>query len=146
MNDALAMDLERHHLKSFSRVSPCEFESSDPAEVEAWVLREVGYAIEVPTVPGATLLGARRCRLHGHLSASIQYRVGEGAMTIFLPPPGSAVAKEAVRFANDEVRCTKGPVGEKICVAAQADGQSAAVAVSEVEEAVLVQAFARLSP
>lgn len=29
LDDALAADVERHHLRSFSRERPCEFESSD---------------------------------------------------------------------------------------------------------------------
>ncbi len=143
MNEALAMDLERHHLKAFSRVTPCEFESSDPAEVKAWVAREVGYAVEVPVVPGATLLGARRCRLHGKLSASLLYRhEGGKAMTLFVPLPDSDAAREAARFAGDGPRCTQGPVGERICVAPH----GSALAVSELEPEVLLAALARLAP
>ncbi|NOJ97856.1 hypothetical protein HMI51_33570 [Corallococcus coralloides] len=146
MNDALAMDLERHHLKAFSRATPCEFESSDPAAVKAWVAREVGYAVDVPVVPGATLLGARRCRLHGQLSASLLYRhEGGTAMTLFLPPPGSPAAREAASFAGEQTRCTQGPIGERICVAPRGGGQ-AALAVSELEQPVLVDALARLAP
>lgn len=146
MNEALAMDLERHHLKAFSRAAPCEFESSDPAAVKAWVEREVGYAVEVPVVPGATLLGARRCRLHGRLSASLLYRhEGGKAMTLFLPPPGSAAAQEAARFADEGPRCTQGPVGERICVTPRG-GEQAALAVSELEPTVLLDALARISP
>lgn len=145
MNDALAMDLERHHLKAFSRSAPCEFESSDPAEVKAWVEREVGYAVTVPVVPGATLLGARRCRLHGQLSASLLYRhEGGKAMTLFLPPPGSTAAREAARFAGEGARCTQGPIGERICVAPRGEAH-AALAVSEMEAPVLVDALGRLA-
>ncbi|WP_426734677.1 anti-sigma factor family protein [Myxococcus faecalis] len=146
MDEALAMDLERHHLKAFSRVTPCEFESSDPAAVKAWVEREVGYPVDVPVVPGATLLGARRCRLHGKLSASLLYRhEGGKAMTLFLPLPGSQAAKEAARFAGDGPRCTRGPVGERICVAPGGDAR-ASLAVSELEPDVLLAALARLAP
>ncbi|WP_338871093.1 anti-sigma factor family protein [Myxococcus stipitatus] len=145
MNDALAMDLERHHLKAFSRAAPCEFESSNPDEVKAWVEREVGYAVDVPSVPGAELLGARRCQLHGEVSASLLYRHGDKAMTLFLPEPGSPVARAAARFAGDETRCTQGPVGERICVARRGSGH-AALAVSEAESPVLLDALARLSP
>ncbi|AGC42113.1 hypothetical protein MYSTI_00764 [Myxococcus stipitatus DSM 14675] len=145
MNDALAMDLERHHLKAFSRAAPCEFESSNPEDVKAWVEREVGYAVDVPSVPGAELLGARRCQLHGEVSASLLYRHGDKAMTLFLPEPGSPVAKAAARFAGDGTRCTQGPVGERICVAPRGSGH-AALAVSEAESPVLLEALARLSP
>ncbi|MCP3100761.1 zf-HC2 domain-containing protein [Myxococcus sp. K15C18031901] len=145
MNDALAMDLERHHLKAFSRTMPCEFESSDPSAVRAWVEREVGYAVQVPQVPDATLLGARRCTLHGQLSASLLYRHEQGkAMTLFLPPPGSPAAREAVSFAGGGTRCMSGPVGERICVAPR-EGGRAALVVSEMEASVLVDALARLA-
>ncbi|WP_426752702.1 anti-sigma factor family protein [Myxococcus sp. Y35] len=145
MNEALAFDLERHHLKTFSRTAPCEFESSDPSEVKAWVEREVGYSVEVPEVPGATLLGARRCELHGSLSASLQYRHGNKAMTLFLPPPGSAAARHAASFAGAGTRCTQGPVGERICVA-QRGSEQVALAVSELEAPVLLDALASFTP
>ncbi len=145
-NDALAMDLERHHLKAFSRTSPCDFESSDPQAVKAWVEREVGYSVEVPVVPGATLLGARRCQLGGQLTASLQYRYGDRAMTLFLPPPGSAAARQAARFADDGPRCTQGPVGERICVAPLAGEENAAVAVSELDSPVLLETLALVRP
>ncbi|WP_342378535.1 zf-HC2 domain-containing protein [Myxococcus stipitatus] len=145
LTDALAMDLERHHLKAFSRAAPCEFESSNPEDVKAWVEREVGYEVDVPSVPGAELLGARRCQLHGEVSASLLYRHGDKAMTLFLPEPGSPVAKAAARFAGDGTRCTQGPVGERICVAPRGSGH-AALAVSEAESPVLLEALARLSP
>lgn len=146
MNEALAMDLERHHLKSFSRATPCEFESSDPAAVKAWVEREVGYSVEVPEVPGATLLGARRCRLHGQLSVSLLYRYGDQAMTLFLPPPGSSAARSAVRFAGSGPRCTLGPIGERICVSPRGGGEHAVVAVSELDAPILLDVLASTSP
>lgn len=142
MNEALALDLERHHLKAFSRASPCEFESDDPAAVEAWIREQVGYEVKVPTLPGATLLGARRCRLYGEVSASVLYRLGDRALTLFLPPEGSSASKLASSFAEDAPRCTMGPVGERICVAAPAGSGITVLAVSEVEEPTLLQALA----
>ncbi len=146
INDALAMDLERHHLKAFSRSSPCDFESSDPEAVKAWVEREVGYPVEVPVVPGATLLGVRRCQLGGKLTASLQYRYGDRAMTLFLPSPGSPAAREAARFAGNGPRCTQGPVGERICVAPLAGEEHAALAVSELDSPVLLETLALVRP
>ena len=139
MNSALAFELERHHLKAFSRLAPCEFESSDPAEVEAWIRREVGYEVEVPEIPGATLLGARRCRLHGELTASVLYRIGDRAVTIFLAPRESKAGRQAARFAGDGARCAQGPVGEQICVAAREQNAPIALAVSELGASALLK-------
>lgn len=139
MNSALAFELERHHLKAFSRLAPCEFESSDPAQVEAWIRREVGYAVEIPEIPGATLLGARRCRLHGELTASVLYRFGDRAVTIFLAPRDSKAGRQAARFAGDGARCVQGPVGEQICVAPGEQGAPIALAVSELGASALLE-------
>ncbi|HET9451061.1 MAG TPA: hypothetical protein VFO83_09280, partial [Aggregicoccus sp.] len=139
-NEALAADLERHHLRAFSRAKPCEFESSDPAAVRAWALAQTGEAVEVPRVPGATLLGARRCRLNGRITISLQYRYGNHALTLFAPPADSSAAAQGLAFAQQGPRCTQGPVGERICVAAR--GEDVTIAVSELGDSVLLGALA----
>ena len=96
-------------------------------------------------MPGATLLGARRCRLHGQVTASLLYRHGDGALTLFVPAAGSPAEREAARFAEEGARCTQGPVGERICVAPGSGGAHAAVAVSELEPAVLLGALGGLA-
>lgn len=138
-SDALAAELERSHLKSFSRAKPCDFESADPAKVERWVSAEVGYAVEVPALPGATLLGARRCRVKGALTAALLYRKDGHALTLFVPPSGSPAADGAKSFGAGAARCTKGPHGERVCVA-----QAAApiLAVSDLEEPDLLGVLA----
>lgn len=114
---ALGDELEAHHLKAFSRASPCEFESSDPAAVAAWLAANVGYAVAVPAVPGAKLLGARRCRLRGGLTASVLYRRGDEALTLFLPRSGTPAGAEATRLAASGSRCTRAPLGDHVCAA-----------------------------
>lgn len=144
LDSALAADVERHHLKAFSRLSPCEFESSNPTEVEAWLEERVGYRVRVPEVPGAVLLGARRCRLAGVMVATILYRHGEDALTLYLPPEDSEVARRALRFVEEGLRCTEGPLGERICVA---PGSSRPVlAVSALEAPALAGIVATLHP
>lgn len=135
MGEALAQDLERHHLHAFTRKTPCEFESEDPAEVEAWVAANTPFEVKVPALPGATLLGARRCRLNGELAVSLLYRKGEHPVTLFLPAEGSRAAAALERFSNDGIRCTSGPHGENICATRQGRG---AVAVSDLSEDGLI--------
>ncbi|WP_375757550.1 zf-HC2 domain-containing protein [Corallococcus exercitus] len=138
-NEVLAADLERHHLRAFSRAQPCEFESSDRTAVRAWALAQTGEKIEVPDVPGARLLGARRCRLHGRITISLLYRYGNHALTLFAPTKDSSAGAQGLAFARKGPRCTKGPVGERICVVAR--GDDVTIAVSELGDSVLLSAL-----
>ncbi len=115
LGHALGAELEAHHLKAFARASPCEFESSDAAAVRRWVAANVGYGVEVPTIPGARLLGARRCKLRGVVTASLLYRRGDEALTVFLPRAGSDAQVEASRLARSGPRCEAGPLGDPVC-------------------------------
>lgn len=136
LDGGLAADLVRVHLHSFARAEPCELGSSDPARVAGWLEASLGYRVEVPAVPGATLLGARRCNVAGVPSAHLLYRVGDHPLTVVIPPSGSAVARSTARFAADGPRCTAGPLGEGICVVPQA--AQTALAVSDVATPVLL--------
>lgn len=141
LNSALAEDLERHHYKAFGQSSPCEFTSSDPRAVAAWLSTNVGYAVEVPAIPGAKLLGARRCKLRGVLTASLQYREDGQALTLFVTRTGTPVARDAARFASNSPRCTHGSLGESICAVQGPSG--ARIAVAELDDASLLAALAR---
>lgn len=129
--------LEQHHFQAFARTSPCEFQSSDPAAVGAWLQQKVGYAVEVPKVPGATLLGARRCKLDGVLSASLLFRRGDAAVTVFVPPHDAALAPMFAKLTSGGGRCVMGRLGERVCSSRTAD----ALAVANADPATVV-AFA----
>ena len=131
----LVGDLETHHLRSFSRATPCEFESQDPEKVEAWLREHLGYDVKVELIEGATLLGARRCRLHGQLTAAIRSRVGDMPLTVFVPPESSKAAVNGVDFAAKGPRCTVGTLGDRICVDRVAGVR---FAVSELDESKLL--------
>lgn len=118
LGTALADDLEAHHLRAFSRASPCELESSDPAVVRRWLAGAVGYPVEVPAIPGARLLGARRCRLHGVLTASLLYRRGDEALTVFIPHAGTDAERDAARVERSPGQCTQARLGDHVCAAA----------------------------
>ncbi|HUM11858.1 MAG TPA: zf-HC2 domain-containing protein [Myxococcaceae bacterium] len=111
----LVDELEARHLTAFARASPCEFTSSDPTAVRAWVASNLGYDIEVPTVPHATLLGARRCTVHGGMTASLLYRRGDEALSLFLPRAGTTIDSETARMSRARSGCTVGRLGAVVC-------------------------------
>jgi hypothetical protein len=112
---ALADELEARHLTAFARSAPCDFTSSDPAAVRAWIASKVGYDVEVPVVPGATLLGARRCTVHGGVTASLLYRRGDEPLSLYLPRAGSPAESEAVQLSRVRSGCTVGRLGAAVC-------------------------------
>lgn len=131
LSEVLADDLERHHLQAFASRTPCEFESSDPEEVEGWLVQELGQQVKVPRIDGATLLGARRCKLAGERVGALLYRHGDHALTVFVAPPDSEPARLASRFADEGPRCTSGRIGERICIAPGESRTVLAVAATE---------------
>lgn len=128
-------ELEAHHLRAFSRASPCEFMSSDAGAVRAWLRSRVGYDVDVPTIPGAKLLGARRCKLGGVMTASLLYRRGDEALTVFLPRAGTSADAEAARLAGSSSSCTVARLGDHVCASpgrfAVAETTSTALAALE---------------
>ena len=123
----LVDELEARHLTAFARASPCEFTSSDPAAVRGWIAAHLGYEVEVPAIPHARLLGARRCTVHGGVTASLLYRRGDEALSLFLPRAGTPIEVEAARMSRVRSGCTVGKLGAAVC----ARGGLFAVAESE---------------
>jgi len=97
---AVVDELEARHLTAFTRAAPCDFESADPAAVRAWIADHLGQEVEVPSVPGARLLGARRCSLSGTPTVSLMYRRGGEPLSLFVSPPGTLTAVENVRLSR----------------------------------------------
>ena len=108
-------ELEARHLTAFTKAAPCDFESADPAAVRAWIAQHFGQEVEVPSVPGATLLGARRCNLSGTPTVSLMYRRGAEPLSLFVSPPGTRTAIENVRLSQASVGCTVGRLGAAVC-------------------------------
>lgn len=90
---ALAAD----HLE-YASGGPLELASSSSAEIAGWLRARTRLAVTVPVPPGATILGARRCRLRGRSAALVSYRLagigGDGG--------GSAASLFAFRTAGEE--------------------------------------------
>ena len=86
-------------------------------------------------MPDAILLGARRCKLNGVLTATLLYRRGETPLTLFVPGANSPALQVAQRFAGHGLRCLSGSLGEGIC-AGEVDGHGA-IAVAELDASSL---------
>lgn len=138
IGEAMRDELVSHHLKGFAREKPCELESSDPVEVARWLEEKLGYPVEVPSVPGARLLGARLCQLEGDRTAALMYVQDETPLTVFVPRPGSGAARAAEALAQGEVRCARGPLGNHICATAR---RQPMLAVAEASERTLAAAL-----
>lgn len=108
-------ELEARHLTAFARAAPCDFESADPVAVRAWIADQFGQEVEVPSVPGARLLGVRRCNLSGKPTVSLMYRRGGEPLSLFVSPPGTPTAVESVRLAGAKAGCTVGRLGAAVC-------------------------------
>lgn len=108
-------ELEARHLTAFARSAPCDFASSDAAAVRAWIADQFGQEVEVPSVPGAKLLGVRRCNLSGTPAVSLMYRRGGEPLSLFVSPPGTPTDAESIRLAGAKAGCTVGRLGAAVC-------------------------------
>lgn len=131
---AMADELVSHHVRGFARERPCDFESSDPRAVAGWLEDRLGYAVSVPELPGARLLGARLCQIEGTRTAALMFVSGDKPLTVFVPPSGSGAATAARALAGQGVGCTRGPLGSAICARA---ADQPMLAVAEEDTAAL---------
>lgn len=65
--------LAEDHLAYAARDGRAEVVSSSPDEVSDWLRARTGFAVSVPALPGASLLGARRCKVRGRPAALAFY-------------------------------------------------------------------------
>ncbi|WP_437634341.1 zf-HC2 domain-containing protein [Sorangium sp. So ce854] len=140
VGEAMADELVSHHLRGFARERPCDFESSDPGAVAGWIEGELGYAVAVPELSGARLLGARLCQIGDTRTAALMYASGDKPLTVFVPPPRSDAATAARALAGRGVGCTRGPLGNTICASSV---EQPVLAVAEVDVAALAPALGR---
>ncbi len=134
----LADEAITHHLGGFARERPCDFESSDPAAVAAWVEERLVYHVSVPTPHDARLVGARVCNLGGEKTAALMYRADDAPMTIFVPPATSKVASAVASYAGRDVRCERGALSNQLCATASTQPM---LAVSAADTGALAASF-----
>lgn len=127
LDSKLMLELESQHMRAFAHGRPCEFESSDPQQVSDWIAEQSNRRVEVPTLPGAVLLGARRCKLSGRPAMALVYLVEGRGLTVFVPGEGTDAADAATSFADGGARCTTGRLGERICAASGTSRSALAV-------------------
>lgn len=76
-------------------------ESSDVAEVEAWLTARVAYAVMVPALSGGRIVGARTCVTPQGRGAVVEYEIDGRRVSYFiLAAPTGARADDAVRLAG----------------------------------------------
>ncbi len=63
--------------------------STDPAAVARWLAGQMHFAMLVPALPNARLLGARLRVMDGRRGAAVQYEVNGVAVTYFVVPNGT---------------------------------------------------------
>ncbi|MFN2432731.1 MAG: hypothetical protein ABR599_07940, partial [Gemmatimonadota bacterium] len=90
--DRLAVIVEDHA----RALSEAQLASADWVEVARWISRHVHFAMHVPVLPGARLLGARLCVVDGRRGAVVEYAVDGVVVSYFVIPDGAPPAEEVV--------------------------------------------------
>ncbi|MGH7710953.1 MAG: anti-sigma factor family protein [Gemmatimonadaceae bacterium] len=75
--------------------------SADPVSVARWLAGQVHFAMLVPALPNARLLGARLRVMDGRRGAAVQYEVNGVAVTYFVVPVGSDAAQQSIGTGAD---------------------------------------------
>ena len=89
--------LAEEHARGFGET---RIVSADPSKVEAWLSGQVHFGVRVPSLPGASLRGARISVFDGRRGAVMEYDVAGTPMSYFVIPnePEVPVARESMRF------------------------------------------------
>jgi anti-sigma factor RsiW len=80
----LADELVADHLHSVPDVRPAEIASNDPAEVQRFFADHLPFSAVVPHLPGATLLGARLCKIEDRRVELLFYRHQDRTLSLFV--------------------------------------------------------------
>lgn len=92
-SDTLAVSLAESHLLYASHPAPVEFASDNPPSLQDWLAHRVDFAVKVPPLNGAVLLGGRLCTLGDRRVAMVIYQSGERRLSLFqMPNRGLALA------------------------------------------------------
>ncbi|MFN2421784.1 MAG: hypothetical protein ABR527_10490 [Gemmatimonadota bacterium] len=69
-----------------NRLGGDRLSSEEPREIEAWLAARLDFAVQVPTLTGARLTGARIGVTEAGRGAILEYAVGDRAMSYFVLP------------------------------------------------------------
>lgn len=81
-------------------------DSTDPAAVQRWLRARLPIVVDVASLPGAELEGARLCWLRDRLGAVLRYRVGEHSLAHYIMPADTradAVERDRVAIEHEAV-------------------------------------------
>lgn len=121
-----------------------QINSADPAVVGRWLAGQVHFAMIVPTLPNARLLGARLRVQEGRRGAAVRYQVNGVAVTYFVVPtekdamqPPPTAHQQFARFSRAGYRVVawREPGLLHAMVGSLADAQLAALAESCIKQA-----------
>ncbi len=101
----LADDLVADHLHSVPDVRPAEIASNDPAEVQRFFADHLPFSPVVPHLPGATLLGARLCKIEDRRVELLFYRHQDLTLSLFVTD--TPVASDVCWAARDHHVCSR---------------------------------------
>ncbi len=79
----LVAALTEDHLLYATRPTPAEFRSPEPEAVAAWLAGRVDFAVPVPPLSGAALLGGRLCTIADRRAALWLYESGGRRVSLF---------------------------------------------------------------
>ncbi len=83
--DGFAVQLVGDHvLNALGHEKPLEVVSSDPATVEGWFAGKLDFAVRLPTLKGATLVGGRLCSVAGLRVALVFYDYEGSRLSLFV--------------------------------------------------------------
>jgi len=74
-------DICRDHARYLS--GQADVQSAEPEVVETWLRQQTKYAVQVPSLQDATLLGGRLCHLREKPAALVFYRKRERPLSLF---------------------------------------------------------------
>jgi anti-sigma factor RsiW len=133
--DALVAD----HLHFLQEPSAVEIGSNDPDRLAATLGEQVGFPVMVPHLPGAALLGGRRCSLWGQNVALTFYEVYGKRLSLFIADrarfPAPVVQASGCTASIGDYRVCLLPAGETV-LAMVGDRDQTAAMLGVLEDAV----------
>lgn len=80
----LARAMVEDHVHYLALPDAIEVASSDPRRIAQAFAGQLGFHLELPDLPGASLLGARLCRLRGRKAVLTFYKTPSGQFSLFV--------------------------------------------------------------
>ncbi|MCC6130735.1 MAG: hypothetical protein IT186_12475 [Acidobacteria bacterium] len=79
--------LARDHIEYLAVPNPAEYATADTGTLARWFGGHFPFAVDVPRLRDAQLLGGRRCKLAGYPAALALYESGGRRVSVFVLPP-----------------------------------------------------------